>query len=165
MYSFLEFPLCSLASVLCWVIKQSLIYLSSFSINMFESYKSPFTIALVIARVFDFFLILTREPFFSLLLERKTEREWERERETPMWDRNSNWLPSRMCSNWGWSLQPGNVPWQGIKPRTLQSMGWCSNQLSHTGQGSYSQVLICSLLGFFKLLFRSKYIRISWILE
>ena len=39
--------------------------------------------------------------------------------------------------NRGPDLQPRHVSWLGIKSATFQFMGWRSNQLSHTGLGTY----------------------------
>ena len=44
------------------------------------------------------------------------------------------WLPCHTRPNQGLNPQPGYVPCLGIEPTTLWSRGWCSNQLSHTGQ-------------------------------
>ena len=44
-------------------------------------------------------------------------------------------VASHICPDRVLNLQPKYVPCLGVKPPTFWSMGRCSNQLSHTGQG------------------------------
>ena len=106
-------------------------------------------------REYFFYPHLRRFFFHCFRRERKgeTERETEGEKETSMWERTREYqflLPSCRCLEWGSNLQPGCVPWLRIKPMTLWSMGQCSNQLSHAGQGFPRTLLIPSFLCFLK---------------
>lgn len=55
--------------------------------------------------------------------------ERERERDPSMWEGNFETLVGYLlhAPYQGLNLQPGNMPWLGITPMTLLSMGWCSN--------------------------------------
>ena len=52
-----------------------------------------------------------------------------------MWGGNIDWLPCTPPPPRS-NPQPRCLSWPGIEPVTFQFMGHCSNQLSHTGQGS-----------------------------
>ena len=58
--------------------------------------------------IFIFFFILTEYIFFIAFRERE------------VWERNIN---PHMCLDWGPNVQPGCVPWPGIKPATFWPMG------------------------------------------
>ena len=61
-----------------------------------------------------------------------------REKETSMWETLLGCL--LYTPQPGTELQPGYVPWPGIKPTTFQCMGGHSKQLSHTSQ--WEKILI-----------------------
>ena len=83
--------------------------------------------------------ILTWGHFFIAFFKR--EREEGRDKH---WCRRENhwlvavctWTGYHMCPDQGPKLQP--LPWRGREPTTLDpsAIGWCSDQLSLTGQGS-----------------------------
>ena len=50
-----------------------------------------------------------------------------------MWKRNIHPLPLLNALTRGIEPETQWVPWQGVELVTLWSIGWCSNQLSHTG--------------------------------
>ena len=58
-----------------------------------------------------------------------------------MWEGNTDWLHPVHAPTRDWTCKPGYVPWLGIKPAAFGCTGWCSNQLSHTGQGGNSSDL------------------------
>ena len=93
------------------------------------------------------FLILTKDIFIDLRgwgregeweggRERERERERERYWETSMWQRNMNRLPpmSTPAGDWTCNLRRC-MCMTGNPSQDLWCMGWCSDQLSHTGQG------------------------------
>ena len=52
-----------------------------------------------------------------------------------MQERNIDWLPLLYTLTRDQTRHIGMyVSWLGIEPMTFQFIGWCSNQLSHTGQ-------------------------------
>ena len=83
----------------------------------------------LITVAFHLFIYYPHLKTCPLILERERGREGEREGEKhPSFD-------SHMCPDQGPNMQPRHVPWWGIKPATFWFIGWCSNQLGHTGQG------------------------------
>ena len=85
---------------------------------------------------FSFYLFfLNPHPRTGLLILGKWDRREKWGREALMWERNIDHLLP-VCSYWGPNRPPKHVSWPGIEPMTLRFMGWCSNQLSHTGQSS-----------------------------
>ena len=81
---------------------------------------------LFILKYFTYLFLYSPEDILINFPEREREG-----RETMMWERNMDQLP----------LQPRYVPWPGIEPAIPRFMGWCSNQLSHTGQGHLGFIL------------------------
>ena len=60
-------------------------------------------------------------------------REWGRERETSMWERDFNWLSPISTPTGDWTRNLGMC----LDPQSncnLSVKGWYSNHLSHTGQ-------------------------------
>ena len=77
--------------------------------------------------MFFLFFSLT-QGHFLLLLRRKGKRQRQTRRQT-----DRRWLvlvASSTYPDWGLDLQPGGVPWLGIKPAAFWSVGGCSDQLS-----------------------------------
>ena len=69
---------------------------------------------------------------------REREKEGERQRE------KHQSATSRTDPDQGLNPQPRHTAWLGIEPLTLQFMGQCSNQLSHTSQGQAGYFLLTS---------------------
>ena len=72
---------------------------------------------------------------------RERGREEERERENIDVREKHRSVASHTRPDWGSNPQPRHVPWSGIEPVTFQFTGWCSNDLSHTGQRSSRFIL------------------------
>ena len=64
------------------------------------------------------------------------ERERERERDGDVREKHQL-VASHSLPKQGLNPQPRYVPWLGIEPAAFWCTQWCSNQLSHTGQGQY----------------------------
>ena len=64
---------------------------------------------------------------------RERGKEREVQRETSMWERNSDHLPPKhaLIVNKVGTRNLGNVPWPEIKPTASGCMGWRSNHLSY----------------------------------
>ena len=145
----------SIFACVCWSFVHHLwrnVYSSPFPI--FE--LGCFVVELLVFLKKNFF-ILTWGHFFSLLLE-----GWGRQKkkETSVWARNIDWLPSCTRTDWGLNQQPEYVPWLGIESMTFWSMGWYSNQLSHTGEGEllvFSDSVFFSFIYYHYPLFKKSY--------
>ena len=70
--------------------------------------------------ILNFLKTLTQGHFFNVFRDRGRKRETKRKRETLMWERNINGLPSHTCPDWGLNLQSGYVPWLGMESAIFQ---------------------------------------------
>ena len=96
--------------------------------NAMIQYMGFFVSGISLFFFFFSFFILTQGHAYWL------EREREGGRENHQCEKHRS-IASHMCCDRGLNLQPRHVSWQGLEPASLQFMGQCSHQLSHTSQG------------------------------
>ena len=80
------------------------------------------------------FTLFFKGTFFKIVIH--LERWWGRERESFNVREKHPSVASHTCTNRGLYPQPRCMPWLGIEPRSFRCKELCSNQVSHTGQGT-----------------------------
>ena len=112
--------------------------------------KEGYFVAIMLLLLFFIYFLSSPKDLFSLTLERGGKRERHRERHKRKREAQTGCMPyipdpAITCPDWGLcTFAPG----PGIKPATqacaltknrtcnILVTGWCSNQQSHTGQGT-----------------------------
>ena len=107
---------------------QTLYWTKNIFLIMFTSWMTD-----IVSFTHSFFLSLPKGTPFDFR-ERRMVRK--REGNIDVWEKHQ-WAASPMHPSQGPNPQHRHVSPLGIKPVTFQSMGWHSNQLNRTSQGSF----------------------------